>query len=111
MRGDPRGLSVRIHMDYDKCRIHVGCQMQDAAIVIQNAAKLARDGRVFEPILDAHDIHWLRPPTGLCAGGKQTVGYMQGVVNRLRPHHPPPPTTHPPPQIDHFCITVGCWLR
>ena len=49
--------------------------------------------------------YWLRPPTGLCAGGKQTVGYMQGVVNRLSPHH------HDPPQIDHFCITVGCWLR
>ena len=52
--------------------------------------------------------YWLRPPTGLCAGGKQTVGYMQGVVNRLRPH--PPPATHPPPKSTTFVepLAVGC---
>ena len=60
-------------------------------------------------------INWLRPPTGLCAGGKQTVGYMQGVVNRLRPHHhPPPPTTPNRPLLNNRWLLValtGPWPK
>ena len=67
--------------------------------------RLIRDDDGFVSLSSRY--YWLRPPTGLCAGGKQTVGYMQGVVNRLMPHHHhPPPPPHP-----NRPLLYNRWLR